>query len=260
MNIFPNAKTFIEIGPLSIQWYAVCIMIGAFLCYKLSQNNFVKAGYSKEMTFDYFTNVLFIGIVGARLWYVLFMFDMYKDNLLDIFKITNGGLAIQGGIVAGLVYSYYYFKKQNIPFILAGDFIMPNLLLAQACGRWGNFINKEAYGSSVSKSFLETLKLPEFIIEGMYINGQYYHPTFLYESIANLVGFILIVFVIKEIFKISGIQFSSYFIWYGITRFFIESLRTDSLYFLGFRTAQLTSIVFVVFGLASSVYFYKKNN
>lgn len=250
MSLFPDPKTFIELGPLSIQWYAVFIMIGATLCYKISQNNFVKNGYSKDMTFDYFLNVLFVGIVGARIWYVIFMFDqLYKDDLFQIFMIQNGGLAIQGGVIAGLIYSYYFFKKLGIRFLDAGDYIMPNLLLAQACGRWGNFVNKEAFGGVVDRSFLESLFIPEFIIEGMKIEGFYYHPTFLYESIFNLVGFILIVFILKKVCTIRGIQFYSYFVWYGVVRFFVESLRADSLYVFGLRTAQITSLVFLVIGI-----------
>lgn len=259
MVLFPNAKTLIEVGVFSVQWYAVFIMIGATLCYKIGQYNFVKAGYSKEMTFDYFMNVLFVGIIGARIWYVIFMFDtIYKYDLMQIFMIQNGGLAIQGGIIAGIMYSYYFFKKEGINFLDAGDFIMPNLLLAQACGRWGNFINKEAYGNMVSREFLESICVPEFIIQGMFIEGNYYHPTFLYESISNLVGFLIIVFIVKKICKVQGVQFYSYFIWYGLTRFFIEGLRTDSLYFLGFRMAQVTSIVFVVVGLLGFMYCYKR--
>lgn len=264
MSLFPNSKTFLEFGFLSIQWYAVFIMLGALFCYKISQKNFIKAGYSKEMTFDYFTNVLLIGIIGARVWYVIFMFEeIYKNNLSEIFMITNGGLAIQGGLVAGLLYSYFFFKKEGIDFISAGDFIMPNLLLAQTFGRWGNFVNKEAYGNQVSREFLESLFVPEFIIDGMYIGGNYYHPTFLYESLFNLIGFVLIVFIVKKFIDIKGIQFYSYFIWYGVVRFFVESLRTDSLYFMGIRTAQATSIVFLVTGLIGcyfSIKKFKENN
>ena len=109
---------------------------------------------------------MLIGIAGARIWYVIFTFDeMYATSPLEIFAIWHGGLAIQGGIIAGLIYSYYFFKKHDIPFFIAGDAIMPGVLIAQAFGRWGNFFNHEAFGGEVSLQFLQSLHLPQFIID-----------------------------------------------------------------------------------------------
>ena len=255
MHLFPDPKTFIEIGPFSIQWYAVCIMTGAVIAYLIGQYHFKKLGYDKEILSDYFVGLLVIGIIGARIWYVIFMWnELYANNPMDIFMITNGGLAIQGGIFTGLIYSYFFFKKREIPFLVAGDAIMPGVLIAQALGRWGNFFNHEAYGSEVSLAFLKSLHLPDFIIDNMYIHGSYYHPTFLYESIGCLIGFFLIIFVVKKIQKKQGLQFFSYFVWYGLIRYFIEGLRTDSLYVFGLKTAQLVSIGFVIAGIIGIVY------
>lgn len=255
MSLFPNAKTFIEIGPFSIQWYAICILTGAIIAYLIGQYNFKKLGYDKEILSDYFIGVLIIGIIGARIWYVIFMWnELYASNPIEIFMITNGGLAIQGGLIAGLIFSYFFFKKKNIPFLVAGDAIMPGVLIAQACGRWGNFFNQEAYGSVVELSFLKGLHIPNFIIDNMYIQGNYYHPTFLYESIGCVIGFLLIYFIVKRFQDKQGYQFFSYFIWYGIIRYFIEGLRTDSLYVFGLKTAQLVSIVFVVVGVTGIIY------
>lgn len=255
MSLFPDAKTFIEIGPFSIQWYAVCIMVGALIAYGIGQYNLRKLGYDKELLSDYFVAVLLIGIVGARLWYVIFMWnDLYAANPIEIFYITNGGLAIQGGLIAGLLFSYYFFKKKKIPFLVAGDAILPGVLIAQACGRWGNFFNQEAYGSMVDLAFLKSLHLPDFIIEKMYIQGHYYQPTFLYESIGCVIGFLLIFFVVRRFQDKQGYLFFSYFVWYGTIRFFIEGLRTDSLYVFGLKTAQLTSIAFVIAGIAGLLY------
>lgn len=255
MSLFPDARTFIEIGPFSIQWYAICIMTGAIIAYMLGQYNFKKLGYNKEILSDYFIALLLVGIIGARLWYVIFMWnELYAANPMEIFMITNGGLAIQGGLFTGLIFSYFFFKKRNISFLVAGDAIMPGVLIAQAFGRWGNFFNQEAYGSAVDLSFLRSLHLPTFIIDNMYIHGNYYHPTFLYESIACLIGFLIIFFVVKRFQDKQGYQFFSYFIWYGIIRYFIESLRTDSLYILGLKTAQLVSIVFVIIGIIGIIY------
>lgn len=250
MSIFPNRTTFLQIGSLSIQWYAVFIITGACITYAIAQRNFKKMGYSLEILSDFFFSVLIVGIIGARIWYVIFMYEeLYQDNLIEIIMFRHGGLAIQGGVIAGLLYGWWFFKRKNIDFLVAGDAIMPAVLIAQAIGRWGNFVNQEAYGSVVSLEFLKGLHLPGFIIDGMNINGAYYHPTFLYESIANIIGFLLIYFVIRRFQDKQGYQFYSYFVWYGVTRFFIEGLRTDSLYIMGLRTAQLTSIAFVIIGV-----------
>ena len=255
MTFFPDSRTFIQIGSLSIAWYAICIILGAFIAYLIGRHNFKKIGYDSEVLSDYFFGVLFTGVIGARLWYVIFMWDeIYANNPLEIIMFRHGGLAIQGGLIAGIAFSLWYFKKHHIGFMVAGDSIMPGVLIAQAFGRWGNFFNQEAYGSQVTLDFLKSLHLPDFIINGMHIHGAYYHPTFLYESIANVIGFLLIYFVIRQIQTKQGEQFFSYFIWYGIIRFFIEGLRTDSLYVLGLRTAQLVSIVFVIIGVVGFIY------
>ena len=259
MTFFPDSKTFIQIGSFSIAWYAICIITGAVIAYKLGQYNFKKMGLNKEILSDYFYGLMLVGIIGARIWYVIFMWnEIYINNPIEVFMFRNGGLAIQGGIFAGLAFSWWYFKKYKIDFLVAGDAIMPGVLIAQAFGRWGNFFNQEAYGSVVSLKFLQSLHLPKFIIEGMYIQGRYYHPTFLYESIANIMGFIIIYFVIRKIQTKQGEQFFSYFIWYGIIRFLIESLRTDSLYIMGLKTAQLVSIGFVISGIIGYLYCRKK--
>lgn len=259
MIFFEDFSTFVTIGSLQIRWYAIVILTGALIAYALGQYRFQKLGYDKEILSDYFFALLFIGILGARIWYVIFMFDeLYIMQPMEIFAIWHGGLAIQGGIFAGLIYSYYYFKKKDIPFLVAGDAIMPGVLIAQACGRWGNFFNHEAFGSEVSLKFLQSLHLPQFIIENMYIQGVYHHPTFLYESVGNIIAFLLIIFVIRKIQKHTGIQFFSYFVFYGIVRFFVEGLRTDSLMLGSLRMAQLISIAFVVVGVIGIVYCCRK--
>ncbi len=259
MHFFEDFSTFVTIGNIHIQWYAVCILVGACIAYLLGQYRFKQLGYDKEILSDYFIVLLFVGIIGARIWYVIFMFDeLYMNNPIEIFAIWHGGLAIQGGIFAGLIYSYFFFKKRNIPFLQAGDAIMPGVLIAQACGRWGNFFNHEAFGGSVSLQFLESLHLPDFIIQNMFIVGSYHHPTFLYESLGNIIAFLLIIFVIKKLAKHEGVQFFSYFVLYGIVRFFVEGLRTDSLMIGPLRTAQLISIAFIIAGIIGIIYVHYK--
>ena len=259
MEFFTSFSNFVKIGPWTIQWYAVVILLGAFFAYFLGQYRFKQLGYNKEILSDYFFTLLFIGIIGARIWYVIFTFsEIYIDNPLEIFAVWHGGLAIQGGIFTGLIYSYFFFKKKNIPFLVAGDAIMPGVLIAQACGRWGNFFNHEAFGGETTLNFLNSLHLPDFIINNMYIDGAYHHPTFLYESIGNVLAFFIIIFVIRRFQKKIGTQFFSYFVLYGIVRFFVEGMRTDSLMWGSLRTAQLVSIVFVVVGIIGYIYLYKK--
>lgn len=254
MIFFKNFQTFVSIGPIDIQWYAICILIGATVAYFLAQYRFRQLGYDKEILSDYFFTVLFIGIIGARIWYVIFTFDQYITQPMEIFMIWHGGLAIQGGLIAGLIYSYYFFKKKNIPFFVAGDAIIPGVLIAQACGRWGNFFNHEAFGGEVSLEFLQSLHLPQWIIDNMYIQGAYHHPTFLYESIGNIIAFLLIIFVVRRFQKHVGVQFFSYFLFYGIVRFPVEGMRTDSLMLGPIRMAQLVSIVFVIVGIIGILY------
>lgn len=175
MTFFPDSRTFIQIGSLSIAWYAICIILGAFIAYLIGRHNFKKIGYDPEVLSDYFFGVLFTGVIGARLWYVIFMWDeIYANNPLEIIMFRHGGLAIQGGLIAGIAFSLWYFKKHHIGFMVAGDSIMPGVLIAQAFGRWGNFFNQEAYGSQVTLDFLKSLHLPDFIINGMHIHGAYY--------------------------------------------------------------------------------------
>lgn len=259
IRFFENFHTFVRIGSISIHWYAIVILFGAGIAYLLGQYRFKQLGYNKEILSDYFFALLFVGIVGARLWYVIFTFDeLYASNPIEIFAVWHGGLAIQGGLFAGLIYSYFFFKKRNIPFLVAGDAILPGVLIAQACGRWGNFFNQEAFGGEVSLSFLQSLHLPQFIIDHMYIGGAYHHPTFLYESLGNIVAFLLIIFVIRKFQKHIGIQFFSYFVCYGVVRFFVEGLRTDSLMFGAIRMAQLVSIAFIIVGIIGIIYVHFK--
>lgn len=260
IRFFEDFHTFVTIGPVHIQWYAIVILCGAFVAYLLGQYHFKKLGYDKEILSDYFFALLFIGIIGARIWYVIFTFkeNNYISQPWEIFAVWHGGLAIQGGIFAGLIYSYYFFKKRDIPFLVAGDAIMPGVLIAQACGRWGNFFNHEAFGSEVSLEFLNSLHLPQFIVDNMYIQGAYHHPTFLYESVGNIIAFLLIILLVKRWQQHVGTQFFSYFVFYGIVRFFVEGLRTDSLMFGPIRMAQLVSIVFVIVGVLGILYVHKK--
>ncbi len=257
MKLFPSSTVIFSIGPFSLTWYAAFILTGVILAYHLTQKTMKKWGYSASVMEDFVVPMMFCGIIGARIYYVIFEWDYYSLHPEEIVKTWHGGLAVHGGIIAGSIFAYVYFKKKRISFLRIMDAILPNVMLAQACGRWGNFINQEAYGSQVSKSFMDIF--PKFIRDGMYINGAYHHPTFLYESALNVIGFILIRFVYqKKFYKKQGDSGFMYLVWYGIIRFFIEGLRTDSLMIGPLRIAQCISLVFIVLGLLGILGVYHK--
>ena len=237
-----------NIGPFDITWYSIFILVGIILAGILINSEAKK--YNIPTSFV--TNLVFwcvvFGLIGARIYYVLFNLDYYTSYPIEIIKIWNGGLAIHGGIIAGLITLVIYCKKYGVNILKMLDIVAPALLLAQGIGRWGNFFNGEAHGSIVSRAYLEGLHLPEFIIDGMHIGGNYYHPTFLYESIFCLVGFFVLVgFRTMKSTKL-GNTTALYLIWYGILRFFIESLRTDSLMLGSLKMAQVVSIIMIIVG------------
>jgi phosphatidylglycerol:prolipoprotein diacylglycerol transferase len=243
LKIDPIAFSF---GPFQVHWYALTMVTGVILAVWLAS----KEGPRKKITGDNVLDIALlgfpIGILGARLYYVAFEWSYYKDHLDQIFAIWNGGIAIYGGLIAGLitmlVYSYYHLINP-LAFL---DIAVPGVMLAQAVGRWGNFINQEAYGKAIDNLNY----LPKWIQDQMYIDGAYRQPTFLYESVWNLIGFIAIL-VLRRIprFLQRGEVLAFYMIWYGIGRLFIEGMRTDSLMFLGMRVSQLVSIILILAGV-----------
>lgn len=258
MSLFPEFRTFLQIGPLTIEWYAVLIITGALIAYYLASKDIKKMGYDQDLIDTLFIGILGFGVLGARIWYVLFEnFEVYLRNPISIFQIWNGGLAIQGGLFTGALFVFYIAKKHKINFFRLGDAILPHVLIAQAMGRWGNFFNHEAFGRIVSESYYQYF--PSFIKDNMFINGAFQEPTFLYESIANIIGWALIVFVLPKVLKLKrGDRIYGYLVWYGITRFFIEGFRSDSLYFMGIRTAQAISIAFIIIGLLGFFGIFRK--
>ncbi len=191
--------------------------------------------------------ILPIGFIGARLYYVAFQWPEYAQDPAKIFMIWQGGIAIYGGLIAGLITLIVYTYYRHLPTWLLLDVITPGVMLAQIMGRWGNFMNQEAYGAVTSLDFLKGLHLPDFIIQQMFIDGAYRQPTFLYESFFNLIGLILILVLRhKHVFK-QGEVALSYVLWYSIVRFFVEGMRTDSLLLGSIRVSQaLSAILFVV--------------
>ncbi|MBF8808355.1 MAG: prolipoprotein diacylglyceryl transferase [Enterococcus lacertideformus] len=228
---------------IPIYWYALIIVSGIVIAMWLSSREAVRVGLKADDVTDFMLWGLPIAIIGARLYYILFDLPQYLADPIQIFNIRSGGLAIYGGLIACAITLYFFTKYQFISMWTFLDIAAPSVLLAQAIGRWGNFMNHEAYGPVTTRVFLENLHLPKMIIDNMYIEGFYRQPTFLYESVWSLIGFILLLFLRnkKQLLK-KGEVLLVYVMWYSFGRFFIEGLRTDSLYFLGvIRISQLLS-------------------
>jgi len=247
-NIEPLSRDIVSFGPFTITWYAFLILAGAFVAYLLAASEAKKLGIDRNFIDDLVLFGLPIAIVGARIYYVVFEWGSYKDDPIRIFFIQEGGLAIYGAVIAALIWGYFLAKARKVDFLKVIDVAAVGFLIAQAIGRWGNFMNQEAHGGPVTRAFLEKLRLPEFIINQMYIRGTYYHPTFLYESVWNLIGFgILLVLRRTKLFFVGDLGLL-YLIWYGLGRAWIEGMRTDSLYIGDIRVSQLVSVLMVIGG------------
>lgn len=246
----------IKIGGFEVAWYGVIIGVGIMLAMTLASKEGDRKGMPRDFILDLAFWMVPLAILGARAYYVLFELDYYLKNPSQIIQIWNGGIAIYGALITGAIVVYFFSKKKNVPVMLTLDVLAPGVLIAQSMGRWGNFINQEAHGAAVTRDFLEGLFLPEFIINQMNIDGTYYHPTFLYESMWSLLGFILLLYLRRRPHLLrEGEVFFSYVIWYAFGRFFIEGMRTDSLYlFANIRVSQALSIVLIVGAIAAWAY------
>jgi phosphatidylglycerol:prolipoprotein diacylglycerol transferase len=244
----------LSLGPIQIHWYGVIMGLAFFLGTYLARYNLRRAGYDPEHMLNMVVLIIPAAILCARAYYVMFEWEHYKDNLWDVFAVWKGGLAIHGGLIGGLLAGTWYVRKHGLPFLLMGDVIMPSVILGQAIGRWGNFINQEAHGGPVSAEFMS--HFPAFIREQMFIDGQYYHPTFLYESLWNLLVFAILMIMLYRFKRFDGQVLFSYMILYSLGRFFIEGMRTDSL-MIGntLRVAQLVSLSLIVLGIVLMIVF-----
>lgn len=239
----------ITLGPISIHLYSIMILLAVLVAYLVISHEGRKWNIPKDFIVNLVILVLVFGVIGARLYYVAFHLEYYGNHLFDILKIWEGGLAIHGGIIAGLIVTFIYAWKYKVNILRLLDVMVLGLILAQAIGRWGNFFNGEAYGPATTLQTLQSFHLPEFIINGMHINGTYYVPTFLMESIWCLIGFIVLIIIKSRKYNKIGQVTAAYLMWYGVGRFFIESLRTDSLMLMNFKVAQIVSIVMFIVGL-----------
>lgn len=248
-----------NIGNFEIRWYGILIVLGIFIGMFIAYYNSKKLNLDFEKIIDGFLVAFPCAIVGARAYYVFFEFDNFKNNIWSVFNLRTGGLAIHGGLIGALIGTIIYCKFKKIEMMKYLDVVAPSLILAQAIGRWGNFMNGEAHGDVVSYEFIS--KFPEFIQKGMYLDGYYYNPTFLYESMWNLIIFLILMIILhKKKSNENGVVIASYAVLYSVGRLFIESLRTDSLMIGNIRIAQFMSILGVIIGITYIIYVKSKKH
>lgn len=276
---FPNlgikidslSRVAFSIFGLDVYWYGVLIGGGILLCTYLAMRYMKKIGGNSDDVMDFMLYGIIFFIIGARLYYVAFSWDTYKDNLLDIFNTREGGLAIYGGIIAALIFAVFYVRKRKLSFWKLADVMIPYVPLGQAIGRWGNFFNREAFGgytdglfamryqlSQVSAGNLTKDVFAHTVVE----NGVEYiqvHPTFLYESVWNIGVFIALI-LLRKSGKFSERMLAWYLILYGAGRVWIEGLRTDSLYLFntGIRVSQALSMAMIITGIVMLVIMGRK--
>lgn len=231
---------------IEIMWYGVLISLGVLLGVLFALRECKRIGFKEDNLLDFLLIAIPSAIIGARAYYVIFSWNYYSKNLSEIINIRNGGLAIHGALIAGIIVGILFCRKRKIKVLELLDIVIPSVALGQAIGRWGNFVNQEAHGG------------PTDLPWGIRVNGQKVHPTFLYESLINILIFIFLIWFRKNKKTTDGQVLALYMILYSAGRFFVEGLRTDSLMFIGLRVAQLISLGLIVAGIGLWVYLKKK--
>ncbi len=238
----------LKIGRFELRWYSILIVTGIILGYTLARGYFKERGWKvEELDEALFWGVIF-AIIFARLYYVSFEWDYFSKNPSEIFKIWHGGIAIHGGVFGAILGVFLYTrKKRSFTFVEALDVIAWLLPLGQAIGRWGNFFNHEAFGYPTSVPW--KMFIPESNRPAEFLKFEYFHPTFLYESVWDLMVFFFLWSYLKREYEKPGEIVSLYFISYSIGRMVVENFRTDSLYLESIRIAQLVSAILILVGL-----------
>lgn len=248
---FTLNRAAIAIGNFSVYWYGLIITFGMLLAilYGLRESKF--CGISSDDFFNMLIIAIPVSIICARAYYVIFSWDMYKDNIADVFDIRGGGLAIYGGVIGAVATVIIYCRAKKISLSSVLDMLAVGLLIGQSIGRWGNFVNGEAFGAATSLPWGMTVYTDGRLI------AESVHPTFFYESLWNFIG-IWVLLLYKRRKKANGELFCAYLIWYGAGRTFIEGLRADSLYLGAFRVSQLLAALTAILGIVIIIYLRKK--
>jgi len=221
----PYNSIAIDLGFAQIAWYAVFILTGIVLGAFLTYQEFKKFNWDVNILYDGILYAVPLAILGARIYYVIFDPSPNYDSFIDVINITQGGLAIHGAVIVTLIFMIFFTKKKKISFWALADMIMIGFLIGQIVGRWGNFMNQEAYGPAIESQFLLNI-LPTFILDQMFIDGAFHHPTFLYEGLWNFTGLVFLLFARRKRWFKVGDMLGLYLIWYGLGRgLVIEPLR-----------------------------------
>lgn len=257
--------TGINIFGFEIKYYGIIITLGFLLGFLVAKQEAKRTNQDPELYLDYFLVMVIPAIIGARAYYVIFRWDYYSKNLLEIINIRNGGLAIYGGIIVAIITLFIFCKIRKTSFFLMTDTACMGLLIGQILGRWGNFFNREAFGGYTNSLFAMQIPLneasyttPEILEHLVEINGINYiqvHPTFLYESLWNL-GVLIIIFLYRKRKKFNGELLFIYLFGYGLGRFWIEGLRTDQLTIgnTGIAISQILAILCVATSSIAIIY------
>lgn len=243
-----------QLGAIQVHWYGIIIATGVVLALILSVREGQRLGIAEDDFYDYLLWAIPAAIVCARIYYVVFQWPYYSQHPEEIVAVWDGGIAIYGAIIGGFITLVVFCHARHLALWTMLDIISPTLIMAQGIGRWGNFMNQEAFGRITSRAALTAQHLPSWIINQMDISGAYRVPTFLYESLWDLLGFALLMLLRHRphLFK-QGEVFLTYVIWYAAGRFVIEGMRTDSLMLGPIRISQLLSIVFLAVALVIMV-------
>ncbi len=234
-----------KLGPFTVAWYGILISTGVALGILLAYRECIRHKIDPDHILTIAIASLPAAFIGARLYYVIFRWNEYfRFHPEEIIAVWHGGLAIHGGVIGGILAGYFVVRKYKLKFWKMADIVAPSIILGQAIGRWGNYINQEAYG------------YPTDLPWAMFIDGAYRHPTFLYEFLWNVLVFGFLIYRRYQPGVKQGEIFISYFILYSVGRVIIESFRTDSLMLGEFRVAQLISLLLISVGVG--LYYYRK--
>lgn len=264
LHTYQPQPILLQIGPVKVYWYGLLIVIGILAAWfvtirllNIKGQTYEKRKFNRSDLYNLGFYLIVFGIIGARLYHVFSELPYYFQNPLQIFMIWQGGLGIYGAVVAGTLVLFFYAKKHGFSFLFLGDVLAPGVILAQAIGRWGNYFNSEVFGFPTNMAWGIPIGFSQRPIE--FLSAQYFHPTFLYESLWNLFVFVVLLLVFNLIFKnyghrgsiVGGRVFGLYLILYSLGRFLIEFIRIDPQHMLfGLRLAQIVAIVVFVAGWA----------
>lgn len=253
--MFHVTSTALHLFGLTIHWYGLIIALGIILGVILAMSREKKLGLPKETTLDIALIGVPAAIICARLYFVIFSWDLYADDPISALYIWEGGMAIYGGIIGAMIAGWIYARIKKIPFLRLADLAAPSFALGQCIGRWGNFVNQEAYGAAVHASWQQFFPFAVFINR----TGQWHYATFFYESLwCGVIVILLLTAERKHLFRRAGDIFFSYALLYGLERSLVEGLRTDSLYLGSFRVSQLISLVLML-AMAATLFIRMKN-